>query len=44
LDRATGEPRWQYQIGTWVAAGPAVSGNTLVVGAWDGNLYAFTDD
>jgi outer membrane protein assembly factor BamB len=41
LDRATGGPEWSYEIGSWVASGPAVSGNALVVGAWDGNLYCF---
>ena len=25
-----------------MSAGPAVSGNTVVAGAFDGNLYAFT--
>ena len=39
---APGQPLWQHNLGTWVSAGPAVSGNTVVVGALDGNLYAFT--
>lgn len=42
LDRLTGQPLWEYEIGTWVASSPAISGNTLVVGGYDGNLYAFT--
>ncbi len=41
LDRADGSEQWSYEIGTWVASGPAVTGNALLVGAWDGNLYAF---
>ena len=42
LDSLTGQPLWQHEIGTWVASSPAISGNTLVVGALDGNLYAYT--
>jgi outer membrane protein assembly factor BamB len=34
---------WEREIGAWVGAGPAISGNTLVFGSWDGNLYAFTE-
>jgi outer membrane protein assembly factor BamB len=41
LDRATGAQVSSFEIGTWVASGPAISGNALVAGAWDGNLYAF---
>ena len=44
LDRATGAELWKFEIGTWVASGPAISGNALLAGAWDGNLYAFTED
>jgi outer membrane protein assembly factor BamB len=44
LDRATGAERWKFEIGSWVASGPAISGNALLAGAWDGNLYAFTED
>ena len=43
LDRASGEIEWEREIGTWVGAGPAISGNALVFGAWDGNLYAFAE-
>ncbi|SDJ73591.1 Outer membrane protein assembly factor BamB, contains PQQ-like beta-propeller repeat [Nonomuraea maritima] len=37
----TGQILWSHEIGTWVGAGPAVSGNTVVTGTWDGNLYAY---
>ncbi|MFD7444428.1 PQQ-binding-like beta-propeller repeat protein [Streptomyces sp. NPDC059909] len=37
----TGQPLWNHEMGTWVGAGPAVSGNTVVAGSWDGNLYAY---
>jgi hypothetical protein len=43
LDRATGAENWKFEIGTWVASGPAISGNALLAGAWDGNLYAFAE-
>ncbi|GAA5041033.1 PQQ-binding-like beta-propeller repeat protein [Actinopolymorpha pittospori] len=43
LERSTGKIVWKYEVGTWVAASPAISGNTLVAAAWDGNLYAFTE-
>lgn len=43
LERATGQVVWEREIGAWVGAGPAVSGNTVIFGAWDGNLYAFTE-
>ena len=43
LDHATGEVVWEREIGAWVSAGPAVSGNTVIFGGWDGNLYAFTE-
>ncbi len=43
LDRATGQVVWEREIGAGVSAGPAVSGNTVVFGAWDGKLYAFTE-
>ena len=41
LDRRTGAQVLSFEIGTWVASGPAISGNALLAGAWDGNLYAF---
>jgi hypothetical protein len=28
---------------SWVALGPAISGNALLVGAWDANLCAFSE-
>ena len=43
LDRASGAVRWEREIGAWVGAGPAISGNAIVFGAWDGNLYAFAE-
>lgn len=42
FDRATGQQVWDYETGAWNATGFAVTGNTLVFGSWDGNLYAFT--
>ncbi|WP_325049319.1 outer membrane protein assembly factor BamB family protein [Jiangella rhizosphaerae] len=42
FDRATGAQVWDYETGAWNATGMAVTGNTLVFGSWDGNLYAFT--
>jgi outer membrane protein assembly factor BamB len=48
LDRETGKIRWRwtapFPAGSLTAgfiAGPAVSGNTLVIGSLDGALYAF---
>jgi outer membrane protein assembly factor BamB/predicted phosphodiesterase len=41
FDRATGAQVWDYETGAWNATGMAVTGNTLVFGSWDGNLYAF---
>jgi len=42
FDAQTGRRVWRYQIGSWVASSPAVSGNMMVVGAFDGNVYGFT--
>jgi outer membrane protein assembly factor BamB len=41
LDRATGGLGWRYEIGPWVKSSPAVTGNAVLVGAYDGNLYCF---
>ncbi|MBI4581293.1 MAG: PQQ-binding-like beta-propeller repeat protein [Planctomycetes bacterium] len=42
LDLNTGEPLWQYRLGVPIASTIAVTGNTIVVAAWDGTVYAFT--
>lgn len=41
LDRATGAERWALETGVWQASTPAVSGNGVVVGAYDGVVYCF---
>ena len=41
LDRRKGTLKWRYDIGVPITASPAVSGNTLYVADWDGNLYTF---
>ncbi len=41
LDRATGAERWAFETGVWQASTPAVSGNSVVVGAYDGVVYCF---
>jgi hypothetical protein len=41
LDRRKGILEWSYGIGAPVVASPALSGNTLYVADWDGNLYRF---
>lgn len=42
LDVAGGKLLWRYRFGVPIASTVAVSGNTLVVAAWDGTVYAFT--
>lgn len=41
LEHREGTLKWSYDVGLPIAASPAVSGNTLVVADWDGNLYTF---
>lgn len=41
LDAASGETRWQQEVGTEVVSTPAVVEGTVYVGASDGVLYAF---
>ncbi|HUS81559.1 MAG TPA: PQQ-binding-like beta-propeller repeat protein, partial [Armatimonadota bacterium] len=38
---ADGAIRWRYQVGVPVKGSPIISGNTLLVCDWDGNLYCF---
>lgn len=35
---------WRYRLGVPIASTVAVTGNTVVVAAWDGTVYAFTSD
>ena len=42
LDAASGAVRWEREIGAGVAAGPALSGETLIAGGLDGRLTAFS--
>ena len=42
LDRKTGKPVWRHEIGMPVKSSPVVSGDTLYISDYDGNLYAFT--
>ena len=44
VDRVTGTLKWRHPIGPWVKSSPAVTGNSVLVGAYDGNLYCFTAD
>jgi hypothetical protein len=39
----TGHRTKEVEIGSWVASGPAISGDALLACAWDGNRYAFTE-
>lgn len=41
LDVDTGKPVWQYSTGVPIKASAAVSGDRVVVSAFDGNVYAF---
>jgi len=41
VNLADGQERWAYEIGAAVTASPAVSDGFIVVGAEDGNVYAF---
>ena len=42
LDRRKGTLLWSYDLGLPVTGSPAISGNTLYVSDWDGNVYSFT--
>ncbi len=42
LDRRKGTLLWSYDLGLPVTGSPALSGNTLYVSDWDGNVYSFT--
>ncbi len=44
LDLATGDYLWRRQLGAPVFATPAVSGNTLFLVDFGGNVYAFTPE
>jgi len=41
LDRRKGTLEWSYDLGIPVLASPALSGNSLYLADWDGNLYRF---
>ena len=40
VDAATGRRRWTYRTGGPVTARPLVTGRTVFVGDWDGNMWA----
>jgi outer membrane protein assembly factor BamB len=42
VDVNSGKLLWQYRLGVPIASTVAVTGNTVVVAAWDGTVYAFT--
>ena len=44
IDIITGKKAWEYTIGAPVASSAAVSGNAVVIGAYDGNIYAFVGE
>lgn len=35
---------WSFKTGGVIAAQPVISGSTVYVGSWDGNMYAFNRD
>ena len=41
LDRTEGKPRWRRKLGLPITASPAISGNSLFIADWDGNLHTF---
>ena len=41
LDAATGQKKWEYDLGDAVTASPAVANGRVVIGAQDGKLYCF---
>ena len=41
LDKATGEPVWEFDTGSAIMASPAVASERLVIGSLDGILYCF---
>jgi len=44
LDVNSGSLVWRYRLGVPIASTAAVSGNAIVVAAWDGTVYAFTTE
>jgi outer membrane protein assembly factor BamB len=38
---ADGKELWSYEIGQGITSSPAVAGGTIIIGAQDGNVYAF---
>jgi outer membrane protein assembly factor BamB len=41
FDASTGEKVWTYQTNNHVNSSPTVVGDTVFVGSWDHDLYAF---
>jgi outer membrane protein assembly factor BamB len=42
LDTESGKEMWRYDLGVPITSSPAISGNTVYIGAYDGSIYAFT--
>jgi outer membrane protein assembly factor BamB len=42
LDAATGEEQWRFETDGWITGCPAVTSEHVVIGSYDGNLYALT--
>jgi outer membrane protein assembly factor BamB len=42
LEVNSGSMVWRYRLGVPIASTAAVSGNAILVAAWDGTVYAFT--
>jgi outer membrane protein assembly factor BamB len=40
LDRATGQERWSYDVGSPIESSPVVRGGVDYFGAWNGRVYA----
>lgn len=44
LDARQGKPLWTYDLGFPVTSSPALSGNTLYIATYSGNVYAFVGE
>jgi outer membrane protein assembly factor BamB len=41
IDINNGTEKWSYEIGAKIISCPAVAGGKIIIGADDGNIYAF---